>query len=529
MNPKHPHSWAGSQRWEAVEAGSHELYNLGHMIEGAVAYWQATGKRNFLDIAMKYADCVCRTIGPGDGQIVRVPGHQIAEMALVRLYLATGEKKYLDEAKFFLDQRGRTSRKDEYSQAHKPVVEQDEAVGHAVRATYMYSGMADVAALTGDTAYVHAIGRIWDNIVGKKLYLTGGIGSRASNEGFGVNYELPNATAYCETCASIGNVYVNHRLFLFHGESKYYDVLERSLYNGVLSGISLDGGGFFYPNPLESAGGYERKAWFGCACCPSNLCRFLPSVPGYIYATRGDSLYVNLFVEGRSDLKVGKRKVVLSQKTAYPFEGTVALTIERGGGEFAMKIRIPGWARGEVVPSDLYSFADGRQSSYVVKVNGKAVEADLDKGYFTIARKWKKGDVVELSLDMTPRLVVANDKVEADRGMLAVERGPLVYCAEWVDNNALDLFSVLMPRKPQLSVIDEKAPGGANMIAVGVQKVAYGADGRMQTQDATLKLIPYYAWANRGQGKMMVWLPYEAGAMHLGPALKVGTNEFLDN
>lgn len=529
MNPKHPHSWAGSQRWEAVEAGSHELYNLGHMIEGAVAYWQATGKRNFLDIAMKYADCVCRTIGPGDGQIVRVPGHQIAEMALVRLYLATGEKKYLDEAKFFLDQRGRTSRKDEYSQAHKPVVEQDEAVGHAVRATYMYSGMADVAALTGDTAYVHAIDRIWDNIVGKKLYLTGGIGSRASNEGFGVNYELPNATAYCETCASIGNVYVNHRLFLFHGDAKYYDVLERSLYNGVLSGISLDGGGFFYPNPLESAGGYERKAWFGCACCPSNLCRFLPSVPGYIYATRGDSLYVNFFVEGRSDLKVGKRKVVLSQKTAYPFEGTVALTVERGGGDFAMKIRIPGWARGEVVPSDLYSFADGRQSSYVVKVNGKAVEADLDKGYFTIARKWKKGDVVELSLDMTPRLVVANDKVEADRGMLAVERGPLVYCAEWVDNSALDLFSVLMPRKPQLSVIDEKAPGGANMIAVGVQKVAYDADGRMQTQDATLKLIPYYAWANRGQGKMMVWLPYEAGAMHLGPALKVGTNEFLDN
>lgn len=529
MNPKHPHSWAGSQRWEAVEAGSHELYNLGHMIEGAVAYWQATGKRNFLDIAMKYADCVCRTIGPGDGQIVRVPGHQIAEMALVRLYLATGEKKYLDEAKFFLDQRGRTSRKDEYSQAHKPVVEQDEAVGHAVRATYMYSGMADVAALTGDTAYVHAIDRIWDNIVGKKLYLTGGIGSRASNEGFGVNYELPNATAYCETCASIGNVYVNHRLFLFHGDAKYYDVLERSLYNGVLSGISLDGGGFFYPNPLESAGGYERKAWFGCACCPSNLCRFLPSVPGYIYATRGDSLYVNLFVEGRSDLKVGKRKVVLSQKTAYPFEGTVALTVERGGGDFTMKIRIPGWARGEVVPSDLYSFADGRQSSYVVKVNGKAVEADLDKGYFTIARKWKKGDVVELSLDMTPRLVVANDKVEADRGMLAVERGPLVYCAEWVDNSALDLFSVLMPRKPQLSVIDEKAPGGANMIAVGVQKVAYDADGRMQTQDATLKLIPYYAWANRGQGKMMVWLPYEAGAMHLGPALKVGTNEFLDN
>jgi len=528
MNPKHPHPWAGSKRWEKVEELSHEFYNLGHMIEGAVAHYQATGKRNFLDIAIKYADCVCKAIGPDKGQTVRVPGHQIAEMALAKLYLVTGNRKYLDEAKFFLDKRGYTSCKDAYSQAHKPVVQQDEAVGHAVRATYMYSGMADVAALTGDTAYVHAIGRIWDNIVGKKLYLTGGIGATANGEAFGGNYELPNATAYCETCAAIGNVYVNHRLFLFHGDAKYYDVLERSLYNGVLSGISLDGGKFFYPNPLESAGGYERKAWFGCACCPSNLCRFLPSVPGYVYATRGDSLYVNLFMEGVSEIQVGKYKLELRQQTAYPFEGTVRMQLTKGKGDFVMKVRIPGWVRGEVVPSDLYHFADKKKTDYSVKVNGKTVDGELENGYLAISRRWKKGDVVELSLDMTPRLVAANEKVADDRGKMAVERGPLVYCAEWPDNEDIDLFSVLLPREAQLAVTGEKAPGGACVIAAKAQRLSYDAEGKLCTSDVTLKLIPYYSWANRGQGKMMVWLPVEAGAVHLGPALRVGTNEFLD-
>lgn len=528
MNPKHPHPWAGSKRWEKVEELSHEFYNLGHMIEGAVAHYQATGKRNFLDIAIKYADCVCKAIGPDKGQTVRVPGHQIAEMALAKLYLVTGNRKYLDEAKFFLDKRGYTSRKDAYSQAHKPVVQQDEAVGHAVRATYMYSGMADVAALTGGTAYVHAIGRVWDNIVGKKLYLTGGIGATANGEAFGGNYELPNATAYCETCAAIGNVYVNHRLFLFHGDAKYYDVLERSLYNGVLSGISLDGGKFFYPNPLESAGGYERKAWFGCACCPSNLCRFLPSVPGYVYATRGDSLYVNLFMEGVSEIQVGKYKLELRQQTAYPFEGTVRMQLTKGKGDFVMKVRIPGWVRGEVVPSDLYRFADKKKTDYSVKVNGETVDGELENGYLAISRRWKKGDVVELSLDMTPRLVAANEKVADDRGKMAVERGPLVYCAEWPDNEDIDLFSVLLPREAQLAVTGEKAPGGACVIAAKAQRLSYDAEGKLCTSDVTLKLIPYYSWANRGQGKMMVWLPVEAGAVHLGPALRVGTNEFLD-
>ena len=429
MNPKHPHEWAGSKRWEKVEDLSHEFYNLGHMVEGAIAHYQATGKKNFLNIAIRYADCVCREIGTGEGQQIRVPGHQIAEMALAKLYLVTGDQKYLDQAKFFLDQRGYTSRTDEYSQAHKPVVQQDEAVGHAVRAAYMYAGMADVAALTGDTAYIHAIDRIWDNIVGKKYYITGGIGATAAGEAFGKNYELPNMSAYCETCAAIGNVYVNYRLFLLHGESKYYDVLERTLYNGLISGVSLDGGGFFYPNPLESMGQHQRQPWFGCACCPSNICRFIPSLPGYIYAVKDKDVYVNLFMSNTSDLKVGGKAVSIEQTTKYPWNGDITIGINKNNaGQFNLKVRIPGWVRGQVVPSDLYTYSDGKRLKYTVKVNGEAVQNELKDGYFCIDRRWKKGDKVEVHFDMEPRTVKANNKVEADRGRIAVERGPIVYC-----------------------------------------------------------------------------------------------------
>lgn len=391
MNPKHPHEWAGSKRWEKVEDLSHEFYNLGHMVEGAIAHYQATGKKNFLNIAIRYADCVCREIGTGEGQQIRVPGHQIAEMALAKLYLVTGDQKYLDQAKFFLDQRGYTSRTDEYSQAHKPVVQQDEAVGHAVRAAYMYAGMADVAALTGDTAYIHAIDRIWDNIVGKKYYITGGIGATAAGEAFGKNYELPNMSAYCETCAAIGNVYVNYRLFLLHGESKYYDVLERTLYNGLISGVSLDGGGFFYPNPLESMGQHQRQPWFGCACCPSNICRFIPSLPGYIYAVKDKDVYVNLFMSNTSDLKVGGKAVSIEQTTKYPWNGDITIGINKNSaGPFNLKVRIPGWVRGQVVPSDLYTYSDGKRLKYTVKVNGEVVQNELKDGYFCIDRRWKR-------------------------------------------------------------------------------------------------------------------------------------------
>lgn len=513
MNPKHPHEWAGRKRWEKEEDLSHELYNLGHMIEGAIAHYQATGKRNFLDIAIKYADCAERSIGEKPGQVTVVPGHQIAEMALAKLYVVTGQKKYINLAKFLLDKRGYTEKKEEYSQAHKPVLQQDEAVGHAVRAAYMYSGMADVAALTGDKGYIDAIDKIWDNIVNKKLYITGGIGATGNGEAFGENYELPNMSAYCETCAAIGNVYLNYRLFLLHGEAKYYDVLERTLYNGLISGVSLDGGGFFYPNPLESIGQHQRQPWFGCACCPSNICRFIPSIPGYIYAVHNNDVYVNLFMANSSDLKVNGKNVTLKQSTSYPWNGDIKLEVSpKGKQNFAMKIRVPGWVQGSVVPGNLYSYTDKKTLGYTVKVNGKVVENNIEKGYFTIPRTWKKGDVVEVHFDMEVRTVKANQLVEADRGKISVERGPLVYCAEWPDND-FSIQSVIMNKKPVFKV--EKKSNllyGIDMIQTDAQTLNYDDKGKLIAKDVKLNLIPYYAWAHRGSGDMAVWLPIDLNA-----------------
>ncbi|WP_321478926.1 glycoside hydrolase family 127 protein [uncultured Bacteroides sp.] len=530
QNPKHPHEWAGNKRWEKVEDLSHELYDLGHMIEGAVAHYQATGERKFLNIAIKYADCVCRAIGDKPEQIVVVPGHQIAEMALAKLYLVTGDKKYLDEAKFFLDKRGYTERKDEYSQAHKPVIQQDEAVGHAVRAAYMYSGMADVAALTGDSNYIHAIDKIWENIVSKKLYITGGIGATSHGEAFGKNYELPNMSAYCETCAAIGNVYLNHRLFLLHGESKYYDVLERTLYNGLISGVSLDGGSFFYPNPLESIGQHQRQPWFGCACCPSNICRFIPSLPGYVYAVHQNDIYVNLFMGNEASLKVQNKKIILKQETNYPWTGDIKLTVSPSRKqEFSLKIRIPGWVQGSVVPSNLYHFADKKTLGYTIKINGNKAAGKLEKGYFTIHRRWKKGDSIEIHFDMEPRTVKANSQVEADRGKISIERGPLVYCAEWPDND-FSVLSILVNQKPKFKVMYESDllssvqdtnkeesskttnKYGVYMIQTDAQTLSYNETGSLVAKNVKLNLIPYYAWAHRGNGEMAVWLPNDLNA-----------------
>lgn len=544
MNPKHPHDWAGDTRWSKVEELSHEFYNLGHMLEAACAHYVATGKRNFLDIAIKYADCVCEAIGPNPGQLVRVPGHQIAEMGLAKLYLTTGDKKYLDEAKFFLDMRGKTSRKDAYSQAHMPVVDQDEAVGHAVRAGYMYSGMADVAALTGDSAYIKAIDRIWDNITTKKYYITGGIGGTHNGEAHSHNYDLPNASAYCETCAQISHVYMNYRLFLLHGDAKYFDVLERTLYNALISGVSMDGGAFFYPNPLSTSASdkYERKAWFGCACCPSNISRFIPSLPGYVYAVKDRNVFVNLFMGNTANLKVAGKNVELVQETAYPSNGDIKVKINKGAQQFAMNIRIPGWVRGQVVPSDLYSFVDGKQLGYSVKVNGTDVSAqELVNGYLVIDRKWKKGDVVEIHFDMEPRIVKANDKVAADRGRVSIERGPLVYCAEWPDNEA-DVHTYLLNQNPKLTfkpqhdlkiTTAEKAEHNITVnvtaITTNAQTLAYDNNGKLVTKDATLTLIPYYSWAHRGYGSMDVWLPIDVAAAAATPAeqLKAADNGFF--
>ncbi|MFA5441661.1 MAG: beta-L-arabinofuranosidase domain-containing protein, partial [Bacteroidales bacterium] len=439
-------------------------------------------------------DYVCREIGPNEGQQVRVPGHQIAEMALAKLYTVTGEKKYLDEAKFFIDMRGRGEKgMDSYRQSHIPVIEQDEPVGHAVRAEYMYSGMADVAALTGNKIYIAAIDKIWENLVSKKLYLTGGVGARREGEAFGDAYELPNLTSYCETCAAIGNVYTNFRMFLLHGESKYIDVLERTLYNGVLSGISLDGGSFFYPNPLESDGRHHRQPWFGCACCPSNIARFIPSVAGYVYSVKDNDLFVNLYMSNNVNTSVKNGDVKLSVDTNYPWDGEVTLVLKEAPKKgFELKLRIPGWVRNEVVPSDLYTYADKVTPGYSVKVNGVEVHTMLNDGYFCIKRKWKAGDKVELSMEVIPRVVKANPLVKDNEGRIAVEKGPIVYCAEWADNPGINVREAVVDKNPSLVV--KRDPNKL-----------YGID-EIIVDGSDLVLIPYYAWNHRGAGDMSVWI-----------------------
>ncbi len=526
INPAKPHPWAGNRRWVKEEDLSHELYNLGHMADAACAHYQATGSRKFLDIVKRYADCVIREVGPAEGQAHVVPGHQIAEMALARMYVLTGDKRYLDEAKYFLDMRGKTKRKNAYSQSHKPVTEQTEAVGHAVRAGYMYAGMADVAALTGDSSYIKAIDAICENIINKKYYLTGGVGARHSGESFGANYELPNLTAYNETCAAISMVYLFQRMFLLKGESRYIDCLERTLYNGVISGMSVDGGRFFYPNPLASDGRYAfnadnnttRQPWFGCACCPSNLSRFIPSLPGYVYAVRDNSLYVNLFAANTATMAVGGRDVTLTQETAYPWNGDITIRIDRNRGkEFTMKVRIPGWVRSQVVPGDLYSYDDGAAPGYSVTVNGTEVRDALTAdGYMSISRRWKRGDVVRIHFDMLPRVVKANKKVADDHGKIAVERGPLVYCAEQADNNGFNCHHVLLSRQPKFTVAEDYKirntegdgrPFSVTAITVdNAQEASIDAGGTLRTKDVRLTLIPYYAWNHRGAGRMDVWM-----------------------
>jgi DUF1680 family protein len=441
IDPKNPHRWAGPQRWVFERDDSHELYDLGHLIEAAVAHHLATGKRTLLDVAIKAADLLVATFGPG--KRTTWPGHQITEMALVKLYRVTGKEAYLTLAQFFLAERGpgpyppgeqANPRGLTYNQAHVKVVEQTEPVGHAVRAVYMYSGMADVAAVTGDEKLRAAGKRIWEHLITSKLYLTGGIGASGSGEAFGQPYELPNMTAYNETCASVGMDFWNHRLFLMEGDAKYIDVMERTLYNGLVSGVSLDGKTFFYPNPLESNGQHARQEWFGVACCPGNITRFMPSVPGYVYAARDAALYVNLFAEGTADIRLAGGNVRVVQQTRYPWDGVVRIGVtpdrER---RFPIHVRIPGWARNEPVPSDLYTFLDTAEAA-TMTVNGRAVAMTLDKGYVTVDRLWTKGDTIVLTLPMPVRRVISNNQVMANRDRVALQRGPIVYAAEWPDN-----------------------------------------------------------------------------------------------
>jgi DUF1680 family protein len=511
IDPLHPHPWSGPQRWVLEGVNSHELYDLGHLYEAAVAHYQATGKRTLLDIALRTADLLDRTFGPGKQAIW--PGHQIVEMGLAKLYRVTGDQRYLNLAKFMLDVRGPGSEQGAgaaYTQSHMKVVDQTEAVGHAVRATYMYSGMADVAALTGDAAYVNALDKIWENVAGKKLYITGGIGATAKGEAFGDNYELPNMTAYNETCAAVGNDYWNHRLFLLHADAKYIDVMERTLYNGLISGVSLDGTTFFYPNPLESTGQHKRSPWFGVACCPGNITRFMASVPGYVYAQRGDALWVNLYMGSTADIKLDNgRTVNMVQETRYPWEGTVKMTVNPDqAAPLAINVRIPGWARNQPVASDLYRYAGKSSSPVVLKVNGKAVPIKLDKGYVSLNRTWKRGDIIELTLPMPVRRVLANDQVAPDRGRVALERGPIVYAAEWVDNPKGQVRNLMLPDSAPLAA--EFKPAllhGVTVVKGKAVALANDAQGHVSKTEQEFTAIPYYAWANRGPGQMIVWIP----------------------
>lgn len=496
--------WWGSSRWEKIN--SHELYNSGHLYEAAVAHYRATGKRTLLDVAIKNADLVCQVFGPNEGQKHVPSGHPIIEMALAKLYKVTGDEKYLNMAKYFVEETGRGTdghRLNAYSQDHKPILQQDEIVGHAVRAGYLYSGVADVAALTHDTAYFHALTRLWENLVSKKLFITGGMGSRPQGEGFGPNYELNNHTNYCETCASIANVYWNYRMFLATGEAKYMDVLERALYNGVISGVSLSGDKFFYDNPLESMGEHERQRWFGCACCPGNVTRFMASVSNYVYATQGNDIYVNLYIQGKSEMKTADNQVQLVQTTGYPWEGKVSIQVKpEKESEFAVRLRIPGWLQSAPVASDLYAYTTPAEK-YTLKVNGSTVKPAEGDGYATIVRTWKPDDVIELELPMEVRRIKANDQVEDDRGMLAMERGPIVYCLEGIDQPDSVVFNKFIPTDAKIdATFDANLLKGVMVLSGTAKEVAQ--DGSIK--DVPFKAVPYSTWNNRGAGQMEVWV-----------------------
>lgn len=522
VNAAKPHDWIGSKRWEKEEELSHELYNSGHLFESAAAHYQATGKRTLLNIALKNADLLVRDFGYG--KVEKYPGHQVVEIGLVKLYRITGKEKYLDLAKFFLDERG--PKGEAYNQAQAKVIDQHEAVGHAVRATYMYTGMADVAAITGDKKYLKAIDDIWEDVVNKKLYITGGIGATGNGEAFGEAYQLPNMSAYAETCAAIANIYWNSRMFQLHGDAKYVDVLERTLYNGLLSGVSLSGDRFFYPNPLASMHQHQRSAWFSCACCISNMTRFLPSVPGYVYAQDAHNLYVNLFMSNSSVVKLPAASVKLVQTTNYPWEGKVDLKIDPDkAAAFALHVRIPGWTGNNPVPGTLYSFMDPATHPATLILNGKPVKYTLVKGYAVIERTWKKGDQLTLSLPMETKKVFANEKVKDDKGRFAFQRGPVVYCLEGPDNRDSLVQNIMVNKNAVASLSYD--PGLLNGIEVltvkGESATRQVNSDQIIKTDQNVTAIPYYAWANRGPSEMTVWIPYEESAARPKPAATIAS------
>ncbi|MEJ7645319.1 MAG: beta-L-arabinofuranosidase domain-containing protein [Chryseolinea sp.] len=505
-------------RWSDME--KHEDYCAGHLIEAATAYYNTTGKRKLLDVAVRFADHIDATFRLPNRHWVS--GHQEIELALVKLYRVTNNKKYLDLADWFLRQRGKGFGKGviwdqwkqpSYCQDALPVKEQTSITGHAVRAMYLFTGAADVAAASNDAGYMNSMKHVWDDVVLRNMYITGGIGSSGSNEGFTTDYDLPNEQAYCETCASVGMVFWNQRMNLLTGESKYIDVLERSLYNGALDGLSLSGDRFFYGNPLASSGNNARSEWFGTACCPSNIARLVESIGDYIYARGGREILVNLFVGSKTTVSLVNEKVSITQVTNYPWDGNVEVSVEPTRKiSFELKIRIPGWASGEPVPGDTYKFLDALVTPFTLILNGKPVKYSMAAGYATIDRQWRSGDKVTLSMPMPVQRIVAIDSIHANIDRVALQRGPLMYCFEHADNNN-STNNILLP--DNVSLTHEYKSDLLNGIVVVhanapvVQVSESGLD--INTKVQPVLAIPYFTWANRGKGEMTLWIPRKAG------------------
>ena len=543
--PKHlrnPRNNAGERPYSYVDH-SHELYNMGHMYEGAVAYFRATGKRKWLDVAEKNARHINKVFFEGDPNyndgkpVMQAPGHEEIELALVKLYQATGEQLYLEMAKKFLDIRGVTYQPNgkgvqttDYAQQHLPVREQREAVGHSVRAMYLYSGMADVAAMTDDTSFAPALDAIWHDIVDRKMHITGGLGAVAGLEKFGPAYELPNKNTYDETCAAVGNVFFNYRMFLMSGDAKYVDVAEVALYNNVLAGVNLAGNRFFYVNPLEADGRKAfnhgtagRAQWFGTACCPSNLARLIPQVSGMVYSYAEDNIYCGFYIGSEVNVPMAGGNVTLSQQTEYPFSGDVAIEVNPAtdSEEFTLWLRIPTWCGEQFVPGELYKYDDNEQPKVVARVNGRKVRGEAVSGFLPIRRAWKSGDKVELELPMPVRFNIADERVEADRNRVCVTRGPLVYCAEEPDNEYQVSSYVVGDNSRTNSQIDEFTSGVmATIPTITLEATAATEDGEVES---AITLIPYYSWNNRGNNKAMnVWFASDADTAREGLIMTVG-------
>jgi uncharacterized protein len=501
-----------------TDMSMHEDYNAGHMIEAGVAYFNATGKRKLLDVCIKWADHFDALFGPGKRHWVT--GHQELELALVKLYKVTKNEKYLKLADWLLSERGKklakgytwTDWKDTaYAQDVLPVKEQTQITGHAVRAMYMYTGAADVAAQTGDEAYMKAMRTVWEDVVYRNMYITGGIGSAGSNEGFSVDYDLPNEQAYCETCASVGMVFWNQRMNAMSGNAEYIDVLERSLYNGALDGLSLSGDRFFYGNPLASRGQHYRREWFGTACCPANIARLIASLGDYIYAKTDDAIYVNLFVGSNTTIPLKSGNVGVKMETNYPWEGKVKLMIDPvKKSRFKIYFRLPGWYFDKVVPGELYTTGsdDGVPDHYSFILNDKAVTNKYENGYAIVESEWKKGDVLELDFPMEAKLIYSRSDLKQNTNRIAIQRGPIVYCIEGADNNG-KAWNVIIPENTKFETIDYKVlDEPVKALTAEVPVVTVAADGlSLKTEKKKIIAIPYYTWANRGKNEMQVWLP----------------------